>query len=179
MGIANLCVLGVFSKQVRREARTLFWARLDFTLLNFDSTKHEALHSFLTTMDPDARVSIPKLRFRPCYNPHPTLNGHDTFQRILPTLALNQNLRPIQLRISDVFRDDIDILRQYFSGANAVGSNLGRRAPLVSSGLKRLANTIFSLRLLTAVCLNFEPGIDLYNQSNIETGRFLRFASSG
>jgi hypothetical protein len=159
-----LLLLGAVNKQVRKEARALFWNKLELRLTGVDSPQHEALHTFLTMLDPESRASIPVLRLQSLggYDPDPT--ACTAFQEILPTLGLCQSLREIDLglHVDNISRNDVDALKSYFS-----------------PGLERLANTIASLPVLTNIYLKFLSSGALYNGFDPATERFLYFAFSG
>ena len=167
--VATLNLLGAVSKQIRKESRALYWAKLKLNLTDADAPQHDAMQAFLTMLGPEARASIPKLRCPGHPDPSPT--GCASFSNLLPTLALCLSLRELDLKVyvANIFREDVDALRIHFLAGQ----------PLVSPGLEKLTSTIMSLPLLTNVHLKFASSHVLCRELDPDIERFLYFAFSG
>jgi len=62
LSIATLDLLGAVNKQIRKESRLIFWAKLNVNLITADAPEHQAMQTFIMILDPEARASIPKVR---------------------------------------------------------------------------------------------------------------------
>jgi hypothetical protein len=66
--IATLSMLSPINRQIRSEARSLFWARSDVRLsetMGPNMSQHKGLRCFLTAIGPEGRACLPDLRLYP------------------------------------------------------------------------------------------------------------------
>jgi hypothetical protein len=56
--MTTLLMLGAVNKQIRTEARSLFWAKSDFVVVTSNTYQHEGVRRFLTTIGSVGRASI-------------------------------------------------------------------------------------------------------------------------
>lgn len=141
-------VLGVFSGlnvQIRQEARSYFWSKLNFELSECCSLLH-----FLGAVGPIGRANIPKIDQYPV-EPWHTKHGAEgaaDFDALLQKLQSCIGLQSLtlELNISNVFYHDTEPLQDF----------LIRGKPLVSPGLEELVDTLTSLPMLEHVFLKVE-----------------------
>jgi hypothetical protein len=170
IAIASLNLLGAVNKQIRMEARCLFWNKFHWQL-HSDRPQHEALQRFLEVIGTEGKVSITESSPCSVTGSDSSPAGHTSFQKLLSALLPCKNLVTINLgvSVSNIFRSDV----------NALEAFLLRRQAMVSPGLEHFVNTITLLTNLTHLHLRMDTKYRIYAELEHNTERFLHFSFSG
>jgi hypothetical protein len=172
--LSALGVLSAMNKQIRSEARGVFWAVFPFTIDGpKDIDYHQTIRLVLNKLGPEGRASIPQLSVRLInMHIHQGYLSYVAFNEIMLSLKACVNLRELRLSlgVSQIFWSDRDMLEGHLLHGQAFRS----------TGIANFITMLQSLPNLRKVDLELVGSwLREYGLFRHEPDKFLQYAFSG